>query len=121
MAFCQLLRLRGAQQANLSMWPRSGRSAGFACRQFVAQQKVDVLTMEIEHIDVDALDYVVLHQGVDVQPRPSTLRIIQAGATLRGQASWEACAPAAGLQGTALASTAHTNLGSPQTRLESAA
>ena len=38
---------------------------------------MDVLTMEIEHIDVDALEYVVLHQGVDVQPRPATLRIIQ--------------------------------------------
>lgn len=38
---------------------------------------MDVLTMEIEHVDVDSLDYVVLHQGVDVQPRPSTLRIIQ--------------------------------------------
>ena len=44
---------------------------------------MDVLTMEIEHIDVDTLDYVVLHQGVDVQPRPSTLRIIQVQACLR--------------------------------------
>ena len=43
----------------------------------MSDQKVDVLTMEIEHVDVDALEYVVLHQGVDVQPRPSTLRIIQ--------------------------------------------
>ena len=47
------------------------------CRRFVEEQQVDVLTMEIEHVDVDSLDYVVLHQGVDVQPRPSTLRIIQ--------------------------------------------
>ena len=54
-------------------------------RRFVEQQKVDVLTMEIEHIDVDALEYVVLHQGVDVQPRPSTLRIIQVARVLSCQ------------------------------------
>ena len=33
--------------------------------------------MEIEHIDADALDAVQAELGVDVEPLPSTLRIIQ--------------------------------------------
>lgn len=46
-----------------------------AVKQFASQ--VDVLTVEIEHIDADALEAVSTQLGVDVQPTPSTLRIIQ--------------------------------------------
>ncbi|GAQ82166.1 phosphoribosylaminoimidazole carboxylase [Klebsormidium nitens] len=35
-----------------------------------------VLTVEIEHVDVDTLD-ALASEGVDVEPRPSTIRIIQ--------------------------------------------
>lgn len=38
---------------------------------------VDVLTVEIEHIDADALDTVAAELGLDVEPTPSTLRLIQ--------------------------------------------
>ncbi|CAL8469156.1 g8697 [Coccomyxa elongata] len=38
---------------------------------------VDVLTVEIEHIDADALDTVAADLGLDVEPTPSTLRLIQ--------------------------------------------
>ncbi len=37
-----------------------------------------MLTVEIEHIDADALEAVQAELGVDVQPLPATLRIIQA-------------------------------------------
>lgn len=40
---------------------------------------VDVLTVEIEHIDADALEEVVQQLGVEVEPTPATLRIIQVG------------------------------------------
>ncbi|THV04498.1 Phosphoribosylaminoimidazole carboxylase [Dendrothele bispora CBS 962.96] len=40
--------------------------------------KVDVLTVEIEHVDVDALDAVKRsHPGVKIYPAPETIRIIQ--------------------------------------------
>ena len=42
--------------------------------------------MEIEHIDADALEAVQAELGVDVQPLPATLRIIQARRSLRGGA-----------------------------------
>lgn len=35
-----------------------------------------MLTVEIEHVDVDTLD-ALASEGVDVEPRPSTIRIIQ--------------------------------------------
>lgn len=35
-----------------------------------------VLTVEIEHVDVETLEKLEL-QGVDCQPKPSTIRIIQ--------------------------------------------
>lgn len=38
---------------------------------------MDVLTVEIEHIDADALDSVASELGLDVEPTPSTLRLIQ--------------------------------------------
>lgn len=38
---------------------------------------MDVLTVEIEHIDADALDSVASDLGIDVEPTPSTLRLIQ--------------------------------------------
>ncbi|KAK9819561.1 hypothetical protein WJX81_003984 [Elliptochloris bilobata] len=44
-------------------------------RQFAAG--VDVLTVEIEHIDADALEAVQAELGVNVEPLPATLRIIQ--------------------------------------------
>jgi phosphoribosylaminoimidazole carboxylase len=37
----------------------------------------DVLTVEIEHIDADALEAVGKRSGVDVEPTPATVRIIQ--------------------------------------------
>ena len=43
------------------------------CRQFA--KGVDVLTVEIEHIDADALEEAA--QDVTVEPQPGTLRIIQ--------------------------------------------
>lgn len=39
-------------------------------------KEVDVVTVEIEHVDVDALDTLVA-AGVDVQPTPQTIRLIQ--------------------------------------------
>jgi len=39
--------------------------------------KVDVLTVEIEHIDVDVLEQVQYTHSVQVHPAPSTVRIIQ--------------------------------------------
>lgn len=40
-------------------------------------QLVDVLTVEIEHVDVDALDSAASQFNVDVEPTPQTLRLIQ--------------------------------------------
>ncbi|GAB4822141.1 hypothetical protein N2152v2_009187 [Parachlorella kessleri] len=40
-------------------------------------QGVDLLTVEIEHIDADAMQAVAEQSGVEVQPLPETLRIIQ--------------------------------------------
>ena len=40
---------------------------------------MDVLTVEIEHIDADALVAVQRELGVDVEPTPGTLRLIQVG------------------------------------------
>lgn len=37
----------------------------------------DVLTVEIEHIDADALESAAQESGVDVEPTPATVRIIQ--------------------------------------------
>lgn len=39
--------------------------------------KVDVLTVEIEHVNVDVLEEVQINHGVEVHPNPSTIRIIQ--------------------------------------------
>jgi hypothetical protein len=39
---------------------------------------LDVLTVEIEHIDAGAMERVEEQTGVDVEPTPQTLRIIQA-------------------------------------------
>jgi phosphoribosylaminoimidazole carboxylase len=39
--------------------------------------KVDVLTVEIEHVNVDVLEEVQIKNGVEVHPNPSTIRIIQ--------------------------------------------
>lgn len=46
-----------------------------AIRAFAAG--VDVLTVEIEHIDADALEAAAKAQGVDAEPTPRTLRVIQ--------------------------------------------
>lgn len=40
-------------------------------------QLVDVLTVEIEHVDVDALESAASQFNVDVEPTPQTLRLIQ--------------------------------------------
>lgn len=39
--------------------------------------RVDVMTVEIEHVDVDALEAAAAAAGVPVHPAPSTLRLIQ--------------------------------------------
>lgn len=50
-------------------------------RDAVAIQKfaegVDVLTVEIEHIDAEALQQAAEQRGIDAEPTPHTLRIIQ--------------------------------------------
>lgn len=42
-----------------------------------AASGVDILTVEIEHVDADALEGVARSSGVDVEPTPATLRLIQ--------------------------------------------
>ena len=46
-----------------------------ACREFA--RDVDVLTVEIEHVDAQALESVQKDLGIDVEPIPRTLRVIQ--------------------------------------------
>jgi phosphoribosylaminoimidazole carboxylase len=46
-----------------------------AVKKFAAG--VDVLTVEIEHIDADAMEAAAATSGIEVQPTPNTLRIIQ--------------------------------------------
>lgn len=46
-----------------------------AVKQFA--QGVDVLTVEIEHIDADAMEAAAVASHIEVQPTPETLRIIQ--------------------------------------------
>ena len=45
-----------------------------AIQQFVSGG-VDVLTVEIEHIDADALEEAARTSGIDIQPTPSTIRV----------------------------------------------
>lgn len=45
-------------------------------RQFCEDSKCDVLTVEIEHVNADALK-ALEDMGVDVQPASQTIRIIQ--------------------------------------------
>jgi len=40
-------------------------------------EKVDILTVEIEHVDVDVLDKVAQTRKVHIHPSPSTIRLIQ--------------------------------------------
>lgn len=40
-------------------------------------EKVDILTVEIEHVDVDVLDKVAQSQKVQIHPNPSTIRVVQ--------------------------------------------
>ena len=44
--------------------------------------QVDVLTVEIEHVDVDALESAAAQFNLDVEPTPHTLRLIQVCLTL---------------------------------------
>lgn len=48
-----------------------------AIKAYVRERNIDVLTVEIEHINVDALEEVQQELGVEIQPTPSTLRTIQ--------------------------------------------
>jgi phosphoribosylaminoimidazole carboxylase (NCAIR synthetase) len=48
-----------------------------AIEEFVSGQSIDVLTVEIEHVDVDAIESAANKYGVQVLPSPATLRIIQ--------------------------------------------
>jgi phosphoribosylaminoimidazole carboxylase len=45
-----------------------------AIQQFVSGG-VDVLTVEIEHIDADALEEAARTSGISIQPTPSTIRV----------------------------------------------
>ena len=45
--------------------------------QHVSASQVDVLTVEIEHVDVDALESAAAQFNLDVEPTPHTLRLIQ--------------------------------------------
>lgn len=45
-----------------------------ACRM---SQGIDVLTMEIEHIDTEALEGAAATTNVDVEPTAGTIKIIQ--------------------------------------------
>lgn len=40
-------------------------------------QDVDILTVEIEHVNCDALEQVERETGKEIQPRPATIRLIQ--------------------------------------------
>ncbi|KAI9189629.1 phosphoribosylaminoimidazole carboxylase ade2 [Blastocladiella emersonii ATCC 22665] len=46
-------------------------------RAFVRAQKLDVLTVEIEHVDTAVLDELVRDTGIAVYPTPATIRTIQ--------------------------------------------
>ncbi|ORZ38069.1 phosphoribosylaminoimidazole carboxylase [Catenaria anguillulae PL171] len=46
-------------------------------RKFVSQSKIDVLTVEIEHVDTHVLDELEAEGKVEVHPAPSTIRVIQ--------------------------------------------
>ncbi|KAF8580790.1 Phosphoribosylaminoimidazole carboxylase [Ramaria rubella] len=46
-----------------------------AIRELAA--KVDILTVEIEHVNVDVLEEVQKETGIEVHPSPETLRIVQ--------------------------------------------
>ncbi|KAG2498284.1 hypothetical protein HYH03_003545 [Edaphochlamys debaryana] len=48
-----------------------------AIEDFVKSQGVDVLTMEIEHINTDALALAAKDVKVDIEPSPGTIRVIQ--------------------------------------------
>lgn len=45
------------------------------CRNFVGDE--DVLTVEIEHVDAEAMKEVKEASGIDVEPTPETLALIQ--------------------------------------------
>lgn len=45
------------------------------------EKRCGVLTVEIEHVDVDTLEKLE-RQGVDCQPKASTIRIIQVGLSI---------------------------------------
>lgn len=48
-----------------------------AIQQFVSGG-VDVLTVEIEHIDADALEEAARTSGISIQPTPATIRVSEA-------------------------------------------
>jgi phosphoribosylaminoimidazole carboxylase (NCAIR synthetase) len=45
--------------------------------KFVKERKIDILTVEIEHVDVDAIESAADTFGVQALPSPDTLRTIQ--------------------------------------------
>ena len=46
--------------------------------------QVEVLTVEIEHVDVDALETAAAQFSLDVEPTPHTLRLIQVTQMIKG-------------------------------------
>ena len=73
-------------------------------------ERVDVLTVEIEHVDVDALEAVQQELGVDVEPTPGTLRLIQACALCVRSWQHQAVSPQSLLMGHPGYSTYHVQL-----------
>lgn len=72
--------------------PAEGAAAAVAAEQTVGHFRdadaitsfaagCDVLTVEIEHINADAMEVAGQASGVDVEPTPSTLRVIQVRVT----------------------------------------
>ncbi|GMH36107.1 hypothetical protein BSKO_03975 [Bryopsis sp. KO-2023] len=89
----QLGRMMGLAATNLGvpmrcLDPTINAPAGVVAKQHVGSfrdkdaimdfaRECDLVTVEIEHVDVDALEAVENELGVEVQPTPHTLRIIQ--------------------------------------------
>ena len=54
--------------------PLSPRDAE-AIHSFVSSEGVHVLTMEIEHVDADAVEAAAKQAGLEVEPTPGTIRV----------------------------------------------
>ena len=46
-----------------------------AIHNFVSSEGIHVLTMEIEHVDADAVEVAAKQAGLEVEPTPGTIRV----------------------------------------------